>query len=350
MRNEPQRMHAVNGCFACVNSGEGFISYFDSLLRSCSYLYVIKGGPGTGKSGVMSYLAAEGERRKETVERIFCSSDPHSLDGVIFVERRIAVVDGTAPHTAEIKNPGVSGEYVDLGRFWSREALEEQKDEILDLDRKKSDAYKTAFSFLAAAKKTGECSLLALERSQNEKDRERAFKKLEAFFGGRTRPEAPSFRPMSSIGMDGRVALDCQIEEAEHICTLTPFFGGERLLLQRLSDACGRSSDSISPDPVSLLPDSIFSSERRTLLRCGAPLKTEKEKIVRTARFFSPSKEERTLLRSYEKTRQTLITAAEDALKRAKSAHFALEEIYKRAMDFTKVDLVKEELSRKLFI
>ena len=50
-----------SGCFACVNSGKGFLSYFDRFLEEIRYLYIIKGGPGTGKSGLMAHIAGLAE-------------------------------------------------------------------------------------------------------------------------------------------------------------------------------------------------------------------------------------------------------------------------------------------------
>ena len=51
MTEEYKLQNGEGGCFACVNSGQGFRSYFDTFLGKMQYVYVIKGGPGTGKSG-----------------------------------------------------------------------------------------------------------------------------------------------------------------------------------------------------------------------------------------------------------------------------------------------------------
>ena len=46
--------------FAAANSYGGFISYFDKLFDSKEYnrIYVLKGGPGTGKSSFMKKVSA----------------------------------------------------------------------------------------------------------------------------------------------------------------------------------------------------------------------------------------------------------------------------------------------------
>ena len=63
-------------------SPTGFRGYFHELARQPGLaLWLIKAGPGCGKSTLMKQLAARG---RGVVERIHCSSDPDSLDGAIF--------------------------------------------------------------------------------------------------------------------------------------------------------------------------------------------------------------------------------------------------------------------------
>ena len=47
--------------FAAANTYTGFISYFDTVFdpEKFSRLYVLKGGPGTGKSSFMKKIANE---------------------------------------------------------------------------------------------------------------------------------------------------------------------------------------------------------------------------------------------------------------------------------------------------
>ena len=47
-------------------------------------MYLIKSGPGCGKSTLMKRLAIKAEQKGEPIQRIHCASDPDSLDGVIF--------------------------------------------------------------------------------------------------------------------------------------------------------------------------------------------------------------------------------------------------------------------------
>ena len=46
----------IKGYFACANSSRGFCNYFESNLQGLERLYILKGGPGTGKSTLMKCL------------------------------------------------------------------------------------------------------------------------------------------------------------------------------------------------------------------------------------------------------------------------------------------------------
>ena len=82
-------------------------------------LYLIKSGPGCGKSTMMKQLA---QLSAGPVQRIHCSSDPDSLDGVVFCDKNAAILDATAPHTLEPLAPGADEVVVSLYHTISTEA------------------------------------------------------------------------------------------------------------------------------------------------------------------------------------------------------------------------------------
>ena len=119
--------------FLGANTHGGFFSLFDELYFPLfdGRLYVIKGGPGTGKSSVMKKVASEAEKRGFEVERIYCSSDPSSLDGVIIPALKTAVADGTSPHVIEPKYPGAVEQIVNLGDCWDTAFLRHSREAIM---------------------------------------------------------------------------------------------------------------------------------------------------------------------------------------------------------------------------
>ena len=55
---EKQKNKIIPEYFAAANSYEGFISFFDNIFNSEKFdrIYVIKGGPGTGKTVMAIFL------------------------------------------------------------------------------------------------------------------------------------------------------------------------------------------------------------------------------------------------------------------------------------------------------
>jgi hypothetical protein len=173
--------------FAAANSSEGFKSYFEEIFGAADMLYVIKGGPGTGKSSFMKKIAAAAERRGRMVEYYFCSSDPSSIDGVLILggDETVGIIDGTAPHTFEPTYPGAREEILNFGEFWNRELLRGQKNEIFALSNKKSAAYKRAYSYLRSCGNLRAVTDSLLRRATD-------FEKLQA----------AALRLADSLGMD----------------------------------------------------------------------------------------------------------------------------------------------------
>ena len=94
------------------------------------YTYILKGGPGTGKSGIMKKIA-ERFADNEIVTCFYCASDPESLDAVMMHASKVIVVDGTPPHVSEPRFPGVCQEIVDLGQYWDKTILKENRENII---------------------------------------------------------------------------------------------------------------------------------------------------------------------------------------------------------------------------
>jgi hypothetical protein len=133
------RHYFVNG-----NTAQGFIDYFASNLQGLEKVFILKGGPGTGKSALIKSIAAVCEKNGADVEYIHCPFDPNSLDGVIVPDFKFAVVDGTAPHIVEPTAPGAIEEYVNLGAAWDSAKLKAHKEEILRLSENIKESCRNA--------------------------------------------------------------------------------------------------------------------------------------------------------------------------------------------------------------
>lgn len=139
--------------YAGNNTAKGFYSFFAYVFNpfELNHLYILKGGPGVGKSSFMKKLAAKMQEKDYPVEYIHCSSDNDSLDGIIIPTLKIAFVDGTAPHTLDPVLPGAVDEIINLGEFLDSNQLEKHKHQIIQINQSKSRLYKSAYRYLQAA-------------------------------------------------------------------------------------------------------------------------------------------------------------------------------------------------------
>ena len=74
-----------------------FFRFMTTSHRRTPRVFVIKGGPGVGKS-TLCVIATEMLKRGYNVEIHHCASDNASLDAVVVPAAGIALIDGTAPH------------------------------------------------------------------------------------------------------------------------------------------------------------------------------------------------------------------------------------------------------------
>lgn len=138
--------------FLAANSCEGFLSYFKDCYSANGgwRAIIIKGGPGTGKSSFMRYIATRAEEKGHRITLCPCSSDPNSLDAVIIEDLKTVLLDGTAPHVVEPEYAGVCEEIFNLGDFWDGGKLRTKRDEIISATNKNRALHKTAARYLSA--------------------------------------------------------------------------------------------------------------------------------------------------------------------------------------------------------
>ena len=139
--------------FLGAHTPKGFVSEFSQLYNPFDSwsMYILKGGPGTGKSGIMKRVATKAEELGLYHENIICSSDPDSFDAVIIPEIKFAIADGTSPHTIEPKFPGAVEEIVNLGDCWNGEMLRTRADKIREATLTCSELHRRSVRFLNAA-------------------------------------------------------------------------------------------------------------------------------------------------------------------------------------------------------
>lgn len=335
--------------FASSNSAEDFKNLYGEVFARADRLYVIKGGPGTGKSSFIKKCAATAEKDGAKIEYYYCSSDTLSLDGVlIFRENEvIGILDGTAPHVWEPSYLGAKEEMINLGQFWNSSLLREQKNEIISLNNKKSSAFRRAYSYLRSCGNlravTDSLLKKAVDLQKLRSAAERLARSLEIDSGKMIALPVIT----RAVSMTGMVRLDTFEENSKKLWHIGDFYGvGEWFLQELFSSLAGYRADiRVSYDPINPNHiDGIFIENNACAFVLSRPeVRGEEEreesdgdKFINPKRFIHTEKlrEIRGELRYTARLYQDCLDGALHALAEAKVYHFLLEDIYKHTMHF----------------
>ena len=339
--------------FAASNSADGFKSYFERVFdpKKYSRVYIIKGGPGTGKSRFMKKIAQVGEERGFFVERVYCSSDPHSLDGVIIPALKVAVVDGTAPHVYEPHLPGALESIVDMGELWNPSLLMGSRRIIEELNEQKKRCFERGYRYLAAYKRVSE-NMEQMIRRAVKLDK---IKKFAARFAAMSQSGegTEEYRLANSIGMSGRFGFDTYRAQAGVYYEINDYFETGHFLLREIYNAQKeqRADMILSPNPIlcdrldalSVMPQGLTfeigdsgSDDIRNI---------NMKRFVNTVDIIAI----RSNIRLATRLRDGIYDMAALEFENVKKYHFTLEEIYGAAMDFEAKEQLENEFCKKIF-
>ncbi len=143
----------VRNMFSGGNTSVGFFSFFDYIIDQVKArrIFILKGGPGVGKSTFMKKVSETMTEQGCNVEHMHCSSDSSSLDGIVIPSIGVAMLDGTAPHVVDPKTPGAIDEIINLGEFWNEAGISANKDKIIKVKSEISNCFVRAYRYLGAA-------------------------------------------------------------------------------------------------------------------------------------------------------------------------------------------------------
>lgn len=320
--------------FLGANSRDGFVSLFPQLQKEQSRrLYLVKSGPGSGKSTCIRRLA-EGLGGPE--EWIFCSSDPDSLDGA--VREELAVLDGTAPHVFEPNFPGCDGDYLPMPPYRDTRGLEAQAPALYALQGASRRRYQQAYRLIAAAAQVREerraAAAALLPAGLPEK---RAASLLRREVPRKTGPGRLRLRFLDGVTPKGLLFLsDSVTRSARRIIALRDSFGLAQPLLERLRDGALAQGQLVYAclDPVE--PERIL---HLLLPEAGVAFVTQREKELpfrpaRSVRIDAmlPAQELRALrgrLRLLGNMEQSLLNDAVEQIAAAHALHDRMEDIYR---------------------
>lgn len=296
--------------FLGANTKGGFSSLYGDFPPNGAYLHILKGGPGTGKSSLMRAIAAAARERDLAVERVLCSGDPDSLDGVYIPALKQAWADGTAPHVLEPGLFGVTGEYLDLTGFWIRPFSEGECEKLLGLQQQNKACYALASAALARCAEEG--------GSRYAEPEDAAIPETLMTLPEQNSGEGLRRCFLRAISCKGQLSLDAQLADY----TVLPagpaciHLGAEIVRKKGLSGML-----CLSPlDPA--VPEALILPEHRLCLKAEARPTEASEDFLRQAI---------------------------SQLAKAKELHDRMEQIYRPHMDFRALREYTERQIRELF-
>ncbi len=343
-----------NKYFAAANSYDGFISYFDSIFDSREYsrLFILKGGPGTGKNSFMRGVRDRFNFEEFEIEEIYCSSDPSSLDGVIIKcgEKKIAIIDGTAPHERDAKIPGAIDQIVNLGQNWDSAWLSAEREKILTLNEEKRKAYSTAYEYLKIGKGAFEFIKETHKKLFDYRSAERQAKSLLKNTK-KSDKYKENIRLISAFGKEGLITLDTidKISECHLKIGGDPIFGMLFIGVVRDTAREEEISQQVSPYPLSndlyegiYLQDGIMGI---TLSESSAHADLDANTFAKKLTDLDAER--------IKKAGAILRESEDEAIrwfKIASDLHFRLEDIYSRAMSFDENNKLLSKITEEIEI
>jgi len=342
-----------NGFFLGANSKDGFSSFYHTLSESVEKLYIIKASPGGGKSTFMRRV----EQLLDTPsERIYCSSDPDSLDAVIFPSRKIALVDGTAPHVVEPTFPLAVEEYVNLGAFANTAKLPKEK--IIETTLRYKRAFPRIYRLTACAGVLRE-DLCAIARGGIEESR--MVKKAAGILSREVRPtkrvgkEVRRF--LSAVSPLGYLTLfDTVKSYADRVYELEDSYGLATPLLKELLCRATDLGHTVYACYSPLCPDTlehlILPEARLAFVTSNSihPYPHTPTRRIRIDAMLDPDfrKRNRGKLKFAAALKEELTTAACEELAAAKRIHDELEALYHPCIDFDGVLDFADKFAQKI--
>jgi len=339
-------MYANIHYFLAANSTKGFYTLYDEITKSdeIRFLYILKGGPGCGKSSFMKTLGTGLEKYGYKVEYVHCTADPNSIDGIVVPELGVAYLDGTFPHVLEPDYPGVNSAYLNMGEFYRTGELGDKKELIITLKKEYKAHFAKAYDFLSAAGKLG---YKAADRLGTESVSETIRRRTN----GICSREIPSIgkkgkikhRFIGAFTYDGEITrFDTVDSLCKRICVIDNEFGFAPFMLEQIKNhavAAGHtvilSSSPLHPDKIEhlLIPELSLAF---VSVSSSSPYEGEYFKHVRLDALVDKKlyHDLKCTLREEKKLYAALLEKARQNLFSAKSIHRELEAAYNPHVDF----------------
>ena len=351
-------METLKKYFLASNSCEGFISYFDTSYNPDNgwKAYIIKGGPGTGKSTFMKRVAKACLNRGYKPHICPCSSDPDSLDVVVIPEIKTVIMDGTAPHTVDPKYAGAVENILNFGEFWDNDKLNEKQSEIIAVTNNNKVLHKTASIYLLTAGNLFKDNFWGEQKAINEvKIKDYTLKLCKKHIKGKGKKAEEGIRFLSAVSPKGVASYPETIfKYTDSPIVIKDIYGAvsQEILKEIRTFALNKGYRVLSfKNPF--LPQYL---EHIVIPELEFAVVTENNYIhfncdsrrVHFERFLHKEKLNIKRLKYNKKAANELLDSAVDTLKLAKKVHDDLEEFYIDSIDYKKLDDFADKFIEKI--
>ncbi|MBR4868912.1 MAG: hypothetical protein IKU10_07130 [Clostridia bacterium] len=348
--------------FPGANSSNGFFNGFDWLYKpkNADRFFILKGGPGTGKSTLMKRIALAMHRLGQPCELYYCASDPNSLDAVRFPAIGAAVADGTAPHVLEPRYLGVSERIVNLGEFLDDRRLQTQKDALIPLYEQNKNLHQRASRYLAAAGRllddsfAADCEMIDMEKVEETAERfanqvlptiGEDGSEIRRFLSGNTPKGIVFLEDTIPYYVNKIYAIDDEYSGASSVMLSVL----RQIALQRghkvISCFCALHPNRTIDHLIIPTADVAFCTTNGYL-----PITVDTERRIHASRFRNQVAYGRIKqrLRFNRRACEELLDGAAGLLLKAKELHDQLESYYISAMDFSGMEQLADKIVNDL--
>lgn len=336
--------------FIAANGYSGFRSYFDKVFERKQFerVFILKGGPGTGKSSFLRALESLSRDLGMKAEIFLCSSDPDSYDGIILEKDGVlfAALDGTSPHTFDCEIPGAIDEIVNLGDAWDEAKLRSSRERIETLVKKKKTAYQKGYEFLRSAGFVKAVENDLYKYSVMRKDLISEAKTVaESYFSDAERGcETP--RLLSSFGRSGYLELDAPNDRATRMVLVRECGFVTDLFMSALTDSARNMGIGFTRFPTvfdDAVTDALYVPSLNVLIKRTKGVTADIHPDTHLISDFDDA-----AVVAAKELHSLLLENAKCSFSVASDLHFEAEKIYIGSMHFDKNSELLEKCAEKI--
>lgn len=342
--------------FASGNTSEGYQSYLPGLLEGLERVYILKGAPGSGRSTFIRQTGLDISKLGYDAEFYVSPFNGTSLEGVVFPQLGMAVVDGSEPGPLEPRYPGVTGEIINLGDCWDKDEMQAHKEQIKSLVDTVAQGTEEAVERLREIKLAKEhlkrCWLSSLNLERLGVLVQELTREIIERQAGERHYYGSNLTSQGMVSYIDELSLDCR---KRYILTGPPG-SGKSTVLAAIGEKAREKGYRVEYYHSGLNPDSldmviiadlqvalIDNSNRNLSIRLS-------DIIINTEDYLDapPDEEDSWEINEARRRLEGAFLQAVEVLKEVESCRKRLQRFYTRAMDFAEVDRTRARVIEEI--